>query len=313
MDAHAFRSISQTGGTEMKSKRSWKWLAPQITSRRVRNADATMRANGRPCLAVERLEDRNLLTAANSEIVVEPPPLGDDAAVVVGLLEGGVKVTTDEFQLLKFLSTATPAEPKVNMQEIVIKKDLDKASPMLLQLNDTLVKVGEDIINGELTDQKLMAAEAKIEYLKIKLEDIIISSLAAEDQETGTAMVNSLIGDAGNLVSALITHRKAGKGQQEYIQLSADILKMEDVAMRGELDIIKAQSPGLSVDDFTVKIEQLYQKASEEIADLNLNQDTTQKLQTALDDFNTSLLGNLSGGGNFDGGITTPSTDDTIS
>jgi hypothetical protein len=173
------------------------------------------------------------------------------------------------------------------------------------------VKIGADIIRGQLTDKKVMAAEAKIEYLKITLQDIIITAIAASDQETGTAMVNSLVGDAENLLSALITHRKAGKGQQEFFKVTADIQKMEDVAIRGEVQTIKAGSPG-NLDDFTNKIEGLYQKASEEIIRLKLDEGTTQQLQTALDDFNTSLLGNLSGGGNFGGGVTTPSTDDTI-
>src|SRR5690242_4561354 len=135
----------------MKSKRSWKWLAPRIISRRLRS-DAARRASSRPCLAVERLEDRSLLAVASSEIIAEPPPLTGDAGVVAGLMSQGANVTTDELQLLKFLATATPAEPKVTVHDIHIVKTVDKASTELFRLNDTVNKVGEDIIKGQLTD-----------------------------------------------------------------------------------------------------------------------------------------------------------------
>src|SRR5262245_41407242 len=125
----AFGSISQSGGTDMKSRRSWKWLAPRITSRHVRSSDSAKRASGRPCLAVERLEDRNLLAALspNDATTIGPPPPPVGEQVVVDLLQGGIQVNTDEIQLLNVLATATPVA-KVNMQEIVIKKDVDKAS-----------------------------------------------------------------------------------------------------------------------------------------------------------------------------------------
>jgi type VI protein secretion system component Hcp len=296
----------------MKSKRSWNWLAPRNNGQRTRNADAARKVNSRPCLAVERLEDRNLLAVASSEVIGEPPPLTGDAAVVSDLLSGGIKVTTDELQLIKYLATATPAENKQHVSDLHFTSTVNKASPKLMQMNDTVVKIGEDIIRGQLTDKKVMAAEAKIEYLKIKLEDIIITSVATSDQQAGAAMVNSLVGDAETVLNELITHRKAGKGQQEFFKIASDVQKMEEVAIRGELQTIKAGSPG-NLDDFTNKIEALYQNASQEIIKLKLDEGTTQQLQTALDDFNTSLLGNLSGGGNFGGGIGQPSTDDTIS
>ena len=91
----------------MKSKHSWNWLVPRFINRQLRSSSGGTGATGRPCLALERLEDRNLLSAsphgtATTEIVVEPPPANGDTQVLIGLLQGGLKVTQDEFQLLKF-------------------------------------------------------------------------------------------------------------------------------------------------------------------------------------------------------------------
>ena len=72
------------------------------------------------------------------------------------------------------------------------------------------------MIKGQLTDHKLAAAEQKIEFLKIKLEDIIITSLNVS-QEQAEAIVQPLIDDAEALkaeltdlnTASLVAHRKA--------------------------------------------------------------------------------------------------------
>jgi Type VI secretion system effector, Hcp len=303
----------------MKSTHSWKWLVPRFISRHLRNSPAGKAATGRPCLTVERLEDRNLLSAstAATDIVVEPPPTGGDTQVLIGLLQGGLKVTQDEFQLLKVLGSASPTEGKPTMGDISVVKVVDKASVTLFQLSDTLVKVGADLIKGELTDKKLMAAEAKIEYLKIKLEDVIISSVDAQTQKTAMPIVDSLFADAGGLVQGLLGVEGAGTGTHkemvDFVKLSADVLKIEGLAIKGELDFIKGGSPGLDLEDFQVKIDGVFQKANEAI--MELGEPASSSLLPAVQDFENgimNLLGSLSGGGNFDGGIVVPPTDDII-
>jgi hypothetical protein len=304
----------------MKSTHSWKWLVPRFISRHLRNSPAGKAAIGRPGLVLERLENRDLLSAAGTNIVIEPPPAGGNTQILIGLLQGGLAVTQDEFQLLKVLASASPTEAKVTTHDIPIVKVLDKTTPMLLQLGDQLVKVGEDLIKGELTDQKLMAAENKIEYLKIKLTEVIISSVDQKTQDTATPILNSLFADASGLVQGLLSVEGAGVGTQkqmgEFVKLSADFMKIDGLLIKGELASVrkagKDQQEFFAL-DFQAKIEGVFQKANEAIVDLG--EPATSALLPAVQDFHDgimNLLGSLSGGENFEGGIVLPPTDDII-
>jgi Type VI secretion system effector, Hcp len=300
----------------MNSKHSWKWLAPRQVGRKFSKGSKS--ARNRPALSIERLEHRQVLSAVSPAAETGPPPSAD-TQVVLNLLQGGLKVTQDEFQLLKILGTSTPAEgDKVKFNEFTIKKVIDKASPLLFQLSHTLQKVGADLINGDLTDKKVMAAKDKIEYLEIKMTDVIVTSVSRQTQDAAQPIIDALFADATSLVQGLLdvqglTGRKAGKGQQEFLALTADVLKIEGLTIKGEADFIKDQSPGLTVDDFQVKIEKVFQKANEAI--MNLSDPDASALLPAVQDFETgilNLLGSLQGGEDFTGGVLVPPTDDVI-
>ena len=287
----------------MKTTHSWKWLVPRFISRNLRTSPAGKAATGRPCLALERLEDRNLLSATATGIVVEPPPTSGDTQVLIGLLQGGLTVTADEFKLLKACAGG---------------KHIDKLVVECRQLNGDLVKIGQDLIKGELTDKKLMTAEAKIDFLKIKLTDVIISSVDAQTQKTALPILDSLFADAASLVQGLTSVEGAGVGTHEqtgeFIKLSADFLKIDDLLIKGELSLVR--KAGKDQQEFIAleaKIEGVFQKANEAI--VKLGESTASSLLPAVQDFENgimNLLGSLSGGGNFEGGIVLPPTDDVI-
>ncbi len=302
----------------MKSKRSWNWLAPRLTNRRVRNADLATKAKGRPCLALERLEDRALLAVAspNDATTIGPPPAPVGEQVVVDLLQGGLKVTTDELALLKALANPPSPEPGApSVSEIQVTKVVDKASAKLLQLNDTLDKLGHDVITGQLTNHKIMAAEQKIEYLKFKLQDILISSYKISEADA-ESIVQPLFDDAETLKAALVslnqasqlTVRKAGKDQQEFVKIESSILKLEDLALKVQVDSVKGKptNPGV-----TEQVSLNFTKIKVEYKEQGLDQD--QSAVAALNDFQMALFPTLGAGGNFGGGVSTPATDDTIS
>src|SRR5689334_17323031 len=85
---HSGRSspLGQKWRTGMKTTHSWKWLVPRFISHRPRSAAAGQQAIRRPCLALEGLEDRSLLSAAGTDIVIVPPT--GDAAILIGLMKG---------------------------------------------------------------------------------------------------------------------------------------------------------------------------------------------------------------------------------
>jgi type VI protein secretion system component Hcp len=303
----------------MKSAHSWKWLAPRLIRRHLRNSPGRKGAVGRPFLALERLEDRNLLSASGAPAGLAPPPSGD-AQIVANLLQGELTVTQDEFQLLNALAGASPVESKVKIHEIPITQVIDKASPLLVQLQDQLLKIAIDGIDGEAQDAKHkgeLQAESKIEYLKIKLTDVLISSLDQQMQETVTPILNTLFTDATNLVQGLLSVEGAGGGSQaqklDYIKLSTDVLKVDILALKGELDVIKVGSTRADLQNIQNKIDSLILKANATIMDLGETASST--LLPAVQDFQngiTRLLGSLGDGGNFPGGVTLPQTDDVI-
>ncbi len=295
----------------MKSTHSWKWLVPRFISRHLRNSSDARVVAGRPCLALERLEDRNLLSAsphstAGSDISTEPPPVGGDTQVVIGLLQNGLKVTQDQFRLLRACASG---------------KHIAKAVLTFRQLDNELFKVGEDLINGELTDKKLMATEAKIDYLKIKLTDIIISSVDAQTQKTALPIVDTLFADAAGLVQGLLGVEGAGAATQkqtlDYLKISEDVLNIDGLIIKGELVSHRKAGKGQQ-EFFTSKlqagIEEVFQKANEAIVDLG-DPAAASALLPAVQQFHdgiTTLIGSLSDGGNFEGGIVVPPTDDII-
>src|SRR5262245_6288779 len=172
----------------MKSKHSWKWLTPRMTGGKF-SQKAGKSARSRPALAIERLEDRQVLSAVSPAAETGPPPSGD-AQVLIELLQGGLNVTQDEFQLLKILGASSPTADKPTMSDFHFTQAVNKASPLLFQLSDTLQKVGADLIQGNLTDQKMMATQDKMKYLEIKLKEVIISSVDLQTQDAAQPIVD---------------------------------------------------------------------------------------------------------------------------
>jgi len=299
----------------MKSEHSWKWLAPRQVRRKFSKPAKSPRS--RPALSIERLEDRQVLSAVSPAAETGPPPSGD-TQIVLELLQGGLKLTQDEFQLLKILGTSTPTEDRVQHGDLTIQKVLDKTTPLLFQLDDTLQKVGLDLINGNLTDKKIMAAQDKMQYLEIKLNDVIISSVDPKTQDAARPIVDALFADAAKLVQGLLGVQGAGDAPSEQVTLNfakivVEYKEMQEQTIKGEVDFIKGNSPGLSVDDFQVKIDFLFQKANEAI--MNLGDPDASALLPAVQDFETgvlNLLGSLQGGEDFTGGVTLPPTGDVI-
>ena len=68
---------------------------------------------------------------------------------------------------------------KVEVQDIEIKKYVDRASPVLYKL----CAKGEHIPSADLTVRKAAGGSEALEYLKIRLEDLLITSYRAGDTE----------------------------------------------------------------------------------------------------------------------------------
>jgi type VI protein secretion system component Hcp len=249
----------------MTSKHSWKWLAPRLTGRDFGKGSSGKSARSRPALAIERLEDRQVLSAASPAAETGPPPPSGDAQVLIGLLQGGLNVTQDQFNLIKVCASGK----HIAKASIVVR-----AGPILSQLDDTLFKVGEDLIQGDLTDKKIMAAQDKMKYLEVQLNEVIISSVDAKTQDAAKPIVDALFADAASLVQGLLGVQGAGDAPSEQVTLNfAKIVfeykEMQALTIKGELGMYGPIKHGIDLQDFEFKIEKAFQKANEAIMNLS--------------------------------------------
>jgi type VI protein secretion system component Hcp len=291
----------------MNSKHSWNWLVPRFINRRSSASLRGRTATGRPCLALERLEDRNLLSASphgtTTPAASETP--SRDTQVLIGLLQGGLSVTADEINLLKACATG---------------KHIDKLVIESRRLDGELVKIGQEVAKGELTAQQVTADTAKIEFLEVKLNDAVISSVDAPTQKTVQPILVQLSADATSLFLKLdgikgeSTDSKH-KGEIDVESLSNDFVKIEGLALKAELITVrkagKGQQEFLKIE---AKIEDVFQKATDAIQKLD-DPAAAMLLKTELATFEkgiNGLLGIMGDGGNSGVGIVAPPTDDII-
>jgi len=104
-----------------------------------------------------------------------------------------------------------------------------------------------------------------------------------------------------HIKDATLTARKAGKGQQEFLKIDANIMRLEDLAIKIKIDSLegKPANPGL-----TEQVSLNFSKIEVEYKAQKLDGDQTAV--TALDNFQAALFPELSGGGNFEGGVIVP-------
>lgn len=290
---------------------SWKWLAPRLTSGsqlRRRGRGGSAEAVARPCLAIEPLDERVLLSAAPGDTVIGKPPSGDlgDSQVLVELLKHSAKISETQIELFKTLSPVPVPYP--NLQDITITQTINKATPLLFQLDDELFKFGQDVITGQLTEKKVNESASKVDYLIVKMEEVLISSVTSESQQGKLLfLLDTLKVDVLDGMQKLPLIPGAGTASQQntlqFVSLADDFSKVEDLLFRADLDFVKAGSPGVDLLDFKGKIDIVLAKASEKIAKF---EDSTIKatLFDSLSVYQTNvnhLLGSLSGvGGDID-------------
>jgi hypothetical protein len=291
---------------------SWKWLSPRFNYRHV-TSGSSHQPVARPCIAaMESLDDRILLSAADSSVVVPPPSdaPSPQAQVVSEMINGGIKIAEDEFALIKALSAAPSPLPYPN--DVL----LHKVAENYFKLNGVLTRLGNDALDGTL-DSKIDDAKQKIEYLHVELQDILVTSVASKADEQVSRLLEELQADTNNLTDSLaklgVTQKIAPQELLPYFKIADSFAKMDDLVIKGELDFLNGGTPGLTVTEAEDKVHKVV------IHDISITKDldkaSASLLLPAVQEGEGALIGlldQLSIGGNFGGGITAPVTDDLI-
>ena len=126
----------------MKSKHSWNWLVPRFINRRSSSFTsrqdshrATLSGSGE----VGGPQPAERFSPRHDDSCRERDAAAGDTQVLIGLLQGGLSVTADEINLLKACATG---------------KHIDKLVIESRRLDGELVKIGQEVTKGELTDQQ---------------------------------------------------------------------------------------------------------------------------------------------------------------
>jgi hypothetical protein len=250
---------------------SWKWLSFRPT-RELVTGDAPA-PQSRPCLpSLEKLDDRLMLSVSTDASEV-PPPNGD-TQILIGLLKGQLTLVSHELNALKLAGA--------------LKLDVHKFNESLMKIDDVITDFGQAVLKEDLTAVKIDRSlnDLKVEFMKI---DALVGGLGDSDAGTQLKVVldtldhksSELIGllnsatGAGDLDHKVelrylkvsdsfqslddallkVTEdaalaRKAGKGQQEYLQIKLqDViissLKVEDPDVQGQLLNLEKLTAGL--------------------------------------------------------------------
>src|SRR4051794_36082828 len=224
-------------------QRSWSWIAARLSPRRIWSSDNAVLP--RTCLAsIEPLGDRIMFS-------VEVPPLTGDAAILAAVIKGELPLVNAEQDLLTLAGTGLTAKTQGDFEKLThafAKVD----DTVYAAASDIFLKL--DGIKGESADHK---HKDTIEILSVEFQKIdqAMKALGARGVENEAPaakfenqtldLVKSIQGMPGGDLDAksealfakimdgfetfdlaiikaqsdLITVRKAGKDQQEYLKI----------------------------------------------------------------------------------------------
>jgi type VI protein secretion system component Hcp len=229
-------------------QRSWSWLAARLSPRRIWGSTNVL--PHRPCLAsVERLGDRILLSSSE-------PTITGDSAILAAVIKGELPLVTEELRLLNTVGDGLTNKTRGNFEKLV-HAFLDVNDTINTAASDIFGKHAD--IKGESGDHK---HKDEIEILSVEFKKIDEAfkalgvggvenqSPAADFEQQAKTLLMDIQGARGGDLdkkaeilyarildgfftldqtiikaqSDLITVRKAGKEQQEFLKI-----KLQDV------------------------------------------------------------------------------------
>ena len=246
----------------MSSNRSWSWLAPRLSIRAMlgtRKQDQP----ARPCLPrIEPLDDRVLLS-----LVLVPGDTSPDQ-ILIGLLRGSIgqpdgqsSLIQNQLAALKIAASMPVHDPNVEGVKLI---EANKLTNSFMKINTLLSSVALGDIKGESGDAKhkehiefinaefskldslirglgegehnlLLPAVQQVEDSTYKLyaELTSLGSLGKLDSKV-VATYSKIASDFTDVNNGLlklgedVLFRKAGKGQQEYLQIKMETVLVSD-------------------------------------------------------------------------------------
>jgi hypothetical protein len=260
---------------------SFKWMPSRDNVRDLAAAGMTP-ATARPCLpAVEQLGDRILLSAVAPAAASEGPPPVD--RVLIGLLQGELKLATQEVAVLKLIGDQDP-------------QLLHKLTEAFAKVNrDIFAKLGD--IKGESLDEKHKDAVASLDRDFLKIDNILtgaVANLPGGTQETLKSLVGDIKLNAGDLldaVSGMKLDTLDQKVREQYLKITDDFLKFDQGLLKIEEQVLTTdRKAGKGQQEFLlIKMNDVIISSIQKLSDGNLK----ENLAGLLADTDKILIGLL--------------------
>lgn len=221
---------------------SWKWLSFRPTRQMIGDTPPS-----RPCLpAVEKLDDRLLLSAvtdAASDGGNETPPPNGDTEILIGLLRGQQDLIKGEIDTIKFAGDLNIDDHKLNES--------------FQKIDEVVYKLGEALIKGDLSDQKVdkTVSDLKIEFQKI---DMLVGGIEGDAGGTLKIMIADLEQKVDGLVNNLKISTNAGdldhKVELTYLKVADSFLKLDDAILKYESDVVQDKQHKVDMKFLEIKL-----------------------------------------------------------
>jgi type VI protein secretion system component Hcp len=246
----------------------------------------------RPCLpAVEKLDDRLLLSAvtqAASDGGNETPYKGD-TQILIGLLLGQQDLIKGEISAFNSIGD--------------LKIDAHKLSESFRRIDEGVYKLGEALINGDLSDHKVdkTAADLQVEFQKI---DMLVGGLGSDAGSEFKIKIGELEQKVDGLVNDLTISTDAGdldhKTERTYLSVADSFLRLDDAILKYESDVVQDKTHKADMKFLEIELQDV-QISSYKIDDTRL-QGEIQSL--AQETFKLVAPPTFTGGVTTDGGDT---------
>lgn len=266
---------------------SWKWLSFRPTRELVTDGDAPQ---SRPCLpAVEKLDDR-LMLSASTDASETPGPNGD-TGILVGLLKGQLTLVSHEINAIKLAGD--------------LKLDVHKFNESFLKIDDVISNFGEALLKNDLTGIKLDKTinDLKVEFMKI---DALVGGLGDTDAGAELKVVlDTLDHKSSELIGLLNSATGAGdldhKIELSYLKVADSFLKLDGAVLKTTEDAVLARKAGKGQQEYLqIKLQDV------QISALKIEDPDVQRQLLDLEKLTAGLLQtDGGGGGDFGGGVTT--------
>jgi hypothetical protein len=266
---------------------SWKWLSSRPT-RELVTGDAPQ---SRPCLpAVEKLDDRLMLSVSTDSS--ETPPLNGDTQILIGLLKGQLTLVSHELNAIKLAGD--------------LKLDVHKFNEAFMKIDDVITDFGQAVLKEDLTAVKIDRSlnDLKIEFLKI---NDLVGGIDGNSDAVGELkfVLDTLDHKANELIGLLNNATGAGdldqKVELSYLKVADSFQSLDDALLKVTEDAVLARKAGKGQQEFLeIKLQDV------QISSLKIENPDVQQQLLDLEKLTAGLLqtggGDFGGGVTTDGG-----------